>query len=242
MEPIIMVLVYKIFNMRKYLLFSCLIFLTLYTNGQIVPIGTIIKTNSLNSVNIILNIPGDIFNTFSYRVQGVVVQGGSKSPIVENGFVIKERNNSLLPDILNAQKISSNNGILDFTKTIDLDTRGGRDYHIRAYIINSFGQVSYSQVREFETPENFCYVNPCFNFGRCINSIAGPLCLCSSIHCGDCCADRAEDVSCPGGQLNNCSRFSRNRIAVNESVNKYNYFNSIIKKSTNNSIWEFFSK
>jgi hypothetical protein len=104
MEPIIMALVYKIFNMRKYLLFSCFIFLTLYTNGQIVPIGTIIKTNSLNSVNIILNIPEDVFNTFSYRVQGVVVQGGSKSPIVENGFVIKERNNSLLPDILNAQK------------------------------------------------------------------------------------------------------------------------------------------
>jgi hypothetical protein len=65
---------------------------------------------------------------------------------------------------------------------------------------------------------DYCNPNPCFNFGVCENSFSGPLCTCTDAHCGDCCADRADEETCPGGMLQECSRFSAQARSDSSSV------------------------
>ena len=94
MGPIIMQLVFKIFNMKR---FSFLFTFTLYVlslsnqiQAQVVPIGTMKLTNKLHTLSLQDLGSGPDNNWPQFRLKGIIQQQGSKAAIVEKGFVFKE--------------------------------------------------------------------------------------------------------------------------------------------------------
>jgi hypothetical protein len=235
-EPTTMVLVYKIFKMKKYLLFLFLTCLTLFTKGQIIPIGTIIKTNKLHTVTI--SDDGNISNDNwpKFRLNGTIQQGGSKAEIVQSGFVIKEGYYGTYPDLQNARVVDVSSGLNNFSAIVTFPqpenaNRGlGSLYSVRAFLLNSFGQASYSEEILVQVPYNYCEIDPCLNGSTCISSSLGPYCYCSVDFCSDCCSAPA-DVYCPGGGEYPC-RYSTNELATNDSFKKNKYFNTLINQNT----------
>lgn len=232
MEPTIMQLVCKIFNMR----ILYIIFILLFTNNvisQVIPIGTVIKGKRLPTLQSDNNQNQD---NSSATLYGIIKINDSKLNIVENGFVILSATDPRIPDVLNARQVIVSAGISNFEITIS-DFASNVTYKYRAYAKNSKNEYAYSQVLNFTTFTNFCAVNPCKNAASCTSFAFGALCSCSIIFCGDCCAQPA-DSGCPGGGDQLCPISSQYEIAISTFTEKIKFYNSIIKTTNKNSLWD----
>ncbi len=216
--------------MQKLLLF--LLLFSDFASAQVVPIG-IIKGKRLPSVNTV-NEPN--YNNSNATLYGSIKLNVSKLTIKENGFVVLNNSNISTPTIDNARKIIVAGGILDFSITID-DFSSNTAYKYRAYATNSNNETAYSNLMTFTTSTNYCEVNPCKNGASCTSLSSGPICLCTIDFCGDCCAQQASDLACPGGSENLCPQVITNTAASILTI-KNNYYNTIIKSTSDNNIWK----
>ena len=240
MVPIIMQLAYKIFKMKN-ILSLILVFLSINIQAQVIPVGTIKKTNKLHTLSI-SDLGAEPLNNWPrFQLKGTIQVHGSKAAIIENGFVFKEGYYGTLPDLQNANRIVPvSNGTGDFIAIIgDFPQPSSRFegtiYSVRSYAKNSFGQVSYSDEYIIQVNYNFCELNPCMNGGGCINSSIGPICACTISFCGECCAQLANDTNCPGGAEYSC-RYANNIASSLQSL-KNAYQNKIIKTKVGIDIW-----
>ena len=119
----------------------------------------------------------------------------------------------------------------------DVNRGLGSLFSVRAFLLNSFGQASYSEEIIIQVPYNYCEIDPCLNGSACISSSLGPYCYCSVDFCSDCCSAPANDY-CPGGGEYSCP-YSTNELATNENFKKNKYFNTLIKQNilTTTSNW-----
>jgi hypothetical protein len=220
--------------MQKLLLF--LLLFSGFASAQVIPVGTIIKGKRLPAL---YSGSETDLNNSSATLYGTIKVNDSKLSIKENGFVVLENSETNLPTTNNARKVMVAGGIADFSITID-DFKSNTTYKYRAYAINSKDEVAYSSVVIFTTYTNFCEINPCKNGATCTSSITGALCLCTVYFCGDCCARLATDppdYSCPGSSFNVCPLIMESSASSTLTI-KNNYYNSIIKSTSDNNIWK----
>jgi hypothetical protein len=229
----------------KYIFSIIFIFLTFSIQAQVIPVGTIKKTNKLHTISI-TDIGAEPLNNWPrFQFKGTIQQNGSKASIVENGFVFKEGYYGTFPDLQNASRVVQvSNGTADFIATIGdfpqpISKFLGTIYSVRAYAKNSFGQVSYSEEIIAQVMYNFCEINPCKNGAGCINYISGPICTCTIAFCGDCCAQLADERACPGGNEQLCPYsipIAKNTnlkfIKINENLSNKNIWYSSQTKAT----------
>lgn len=239
MESTIMQPAYKIFKMRIFFILLLLVF-TDCSFAQVIPVGTIKKTNKLNSVTITDLGAAPLNNWPRFQFKGSIQTNGSNAAIVENGFVFKEGYYETLPSLQNADRVVSvSSGLSDFIATIGdfpQPSSLGTLYAVRAYIKNSFGQVSYSEEYIIQVNYNYCELSPCLNGAGCISGNLGPICLCTIDFCDNCCSALASDPYCPGGGEWSCN-VNYNTAASTQTL-KYKYQNSLIKANTQISIWD----
>jgi len=207
-----------------FLLFS------IYSNAQVIPIGTVIKGKRLPTL-FSENVPYE--DNSSATLYGSIKINDSKLSIVENGFVILLNSDAQSPNISNARRVIVSGGTANFQTTLN-DFASNTTYKYRAYAKNSKGEYAYSQIITFTTFRNYCEINPCKNAGTCTSYISGPICKCTIIFCGDCCVQLA-DASCPGGGEQLCPYFSP--IAYADNLDKNKFQNNIIKTATFKNIW-----
>jgi hypothetical protein len=244
MGPIIMQLVFKIFNMKR---FSFLFTFTLYVlslsnqiQAQVVPIGTMKLTNKLHTLSLQDLGSGPDNNWPQFRLKGIIQQQGSKAAIVENGFVFKEGDYGTNPDLQNAYRIVPvSTGTSDYTAIVgnfpQPSSVFGTYYAVRAYAKNSFGQVSYSNEYVILVDYNACAINPCKNGATCTSISASAVCSCTINYCGNCCAQLADPIYCPGGGEQLCPVASP--IAYADNLDKNKFQNNMIKTTTFKNIW-----
>lgn len=241
MESTIMQPAYKIFKMRIFFILLLLVF-NVCSFAQVIPVGTIKKTNKLNSVTITDLGAAPLNNWPRFQFKGSIQTNGSNAAIVENGFVFKEGYYETLPSLQNADRVVSvSSGLSDFIATIsDFPQPSSRSlgtlYSVRAFIKNSFGQISYSDEYIIQVNYNYCELSPCLNGSGCLNSSLGPICLCTIDFCDNCCSALASDPYCPGGGEVSCN-VNYNTAASTQTL-KYKYQNSLIKANTQISIWD----
>jgi hypothetical protein len=207
-----------------FLLFS------IYSNAQVIPIGTVIKGKRLPTL-FSENVPHE--DNSSATLYGSIKINDSKLSIVENGFVILLNSDPQSPNISNARQVIVSGGTANFQTTLN-DFASNTSYKYRAYAKNSKGEYAYSQVITFTTFRNYCETNPCKNAGTCTSYFSGPICKCTIIFCGDCCVQLA-DASCPGGGEQLCPYTSP--IAYADNLNKNKFQNNIIKPATLKYTW-----
>jgi hypothetical protein len=207
-----------------FLLFS------IYSNAQVIPIGTVIKGKRLPTL-FSENVPNEDNN--SATLYGSIKINDSKLSIVENGFVILLSSDAQSPNISNARRVIVSGGTANFQTTLN-DFASNTTYKYRAYAKNSKGEYAYSQIITFTTFRNYCEVNPCKNAGTCTSYVFGAVCLCTINFCGDCCAQLADD-RCPGGGEQTCPVASP--IAYADNLNKNKFQNNIIKPAILKNIW-----
>jgi hypothetical protein len=207
-----------------FLLFS------IYSNAQVIPIGTVIKGKRLPTL-FSENVPHE--DNSSATLYGSIKINDSKLSIVENGFVILLNSDPQSPNISNARQVIVSGGTANFQTTLN-DFASNTSYKYRAYAKNSKGEYAYSQVITFTTFRNYCETNPCKNAGTCTSYFSGPICKCTIIFCGDCCVQLADD-SCPGGGEQLCPYTSP--IAYADNLNKNKFQNNIIKPATLKYTW-----
>jgi hypothetical protein len=221
----------------KNIFFTFFTFISITIQAQVIPVGTIKKTNKLHTISI-TDIGAEPLNNWPrFQFKGTIQQNGSKAPIIENGFVFKEGYYGTFPDLQNASRVVQvSNGTSDFIATIgDFPQPSskilGTIYSVRAYAKNSFGQVSYSEELIAQVIYNFCEINPCKNGAGCINSGTGPICACTITFCGECCAQLADDRYCPGGGEQSCPY----SIPIAKNINMK--FIKINENLSNKNIW-----
>lgn len=217
-----------------------LVFLSINLQAQVIPVGTIKKTNKLHTLSI-SDLGAEPLNNWPrFQLKGTIQVHGSKAAIIENGFVFKEGYYGTLPDLQNANRIVPvSNGTSDFIATIGdfpqpTSIQEGTIYSVRSYAKNSFNQVSYSDEFIIQVNYNYCEINPCKNGAGCINTGVGPLCACTIAFCGNCCAQLADDTYCPNGEYS-CTY--ANNIASSLQSLKNAYQNKIIKTKVGIDIW-----
>jgi hypothetical protein len=211
-----------------FLLFS------IYSNAQVIPIGTVIKGKRLPTL-FSENVPYE--DNSSATLYGSIKINDSKLSIVENGFVILLNSDAQSPNISYGRKVMVSGGTANFQTTLN-DFASNTTYKYRAYAKNSKGEYAYSQIITFTTFRNYCEINPCKNAGTCTSYFSGPICKCTIIFCGDCCVQLA-DASCPGGGEQVCpfeptaSNINIKIIQLNESLTMSNkwYNNQITNKA-----------
>ena len=211
-----------------FLLFS------IYSNAQVIPIGTVIKGKRLPTL-FSENVPYE--DNSSATLYGSIKINDSKLSIVENGFVILLNSDAQSPNISYGRKVMVSGGTANFQTTLN-DFASNTTYKYRAYAKNSKGEYAYSQVITFTTFRNYCETNPCKNAGTCTSYFWGLECKCTINFCGDCCVQLA-DASCPGGGEQVCpfdptaSNINIKIIQLNESLTMSNkwYNNQITNKA-----------
>lgn len=221
----------------KNILSVILIFLSINIQAQVIPIGTIKKTNKLVTIvnEEINNWQENGWPNFGFKA--AIQYNGSKSPIIETGFVAKEGYYGTLPILQNATKFTSGFGNFssfegtmgDFPQPTGLTTI----YSVRAFAKNSFGQVSYSNEVIININYNHCVNNPCVNGAGCYSGPFGAICQCTIYFCDNCCSQPADPDHCPGGGEYSCNVY----IATSLQSLKNNYQNKIIKAKIENNIW-----
>ena len=209
-----------------FLLFS------IYSNAQVIPIGTVIKGKRLPTL-FSENVPYE--DNSSATLYGSIKINDSKLSIVENGFVILLNSDAQSPNISYGRKVMVSGGTANFQTTLN-DFASNTTYKYRAYAKNSKGEYAYSQVITFTTFRNYCEVDPCKNAASsCTSSTLGAICRCTISFCGECCAQLADPVSCPGGGDQICNVASP--IAYSDNLDKNKFQNNIIKTATFKNIW-----
>mgnify|MGYP000323960770 CR=1 FL=1 len=211
-----------------FLLFS------IYSNAQVIPIGTVIKGKRLPTL-FSENVPHE--DNSSATLYGSIKINDSKLSIVENGFVILLNSDAQSPNISYGRKVMVSGGTANFQTTLN-DFASNTSYKYRAYAKNSKGEYAYSQIITFTTFRNYCEINPCKNAGTCTSYFSGAECKCTINFCGDCCVQLA-DASCPGGGEQVCpfdptaSNINIKIIQLNESLTMSNkwYNNQITNKA-----------
>jgi hypothetical protein len=227
--------------MKRRLLLIFFIFLVKLIQAQTIPIGTIIKGKRLPSL--FVNVTSTSVAADNI-LQGVIKLNDSKLTINETGFVILSNNSPGTPTISNGRRVIVSAGVHDFSANID-DLPPSTTYKVRAYAINAKNEIAYSNIFIRTTEINFCYVNPCKNGGTCISTLSGPLCQCTNIFCGNCCAQLASDFSdptnfsCPGSSLNSCPDLSNAKI---KQINKIKINESLVDRRTEKNIWSLKSQ
>jgi hypothetical protein len=209
-----------------FLLFS------IYSNAQVIPIGTVIKGKRLPTL-FSENVPYE--DNSSATLYGSIKINDSKLSIVENGFVILLNSDPQSPNISNARQVIVSGGTANFQTTLN-DFASNTSYKYRAYAKNSKGEYAYSQIITFTTFRNYCEINPCKNAGTCTSYFSGAVCLCTINFCGDCCVQLA-DASCPGGGEQLCPDRVDSPIAYADNLDKNKFQNNIIKTATFKNIW-----
>jgi len=209
-----------------FLLFS------IYSNAQVIPIGTVIKGKRLPTL-FSENVPYE--DNSSATLYGSIKINDSKLSIVENGFVILLNSDAQSPNISYGRKVMVSGGTANFQTTLN-DFASNTTYKYRAYAKNSKGEYAYSQVITFTTFRNYCEINPCKNAGTCTSYFSGAVCLCTINFCGDCCVQLA-DASCPGGGEQLCPDRVDSPIAYADNLDKNKFQNNIIKTATFKNIW-----
>jgi len=209
-----------------FLLFS------IYSNAQVIPIGTVIKGKRLPTL-FSENVPHE--DNSSATLYGSIKINDSKLSIVENGFVILLNSDPQSPNISNARQVIVSGGTANFQTTLN-DFASNTSYKYRAYAKNSKGEYAYSQIITFTTFRNYCEINPCKNAGTCTSYFSGAVCLCTINFCGDCCVQLA-DASCPGGGEQLCPDRVDSPIAYADNLDKNKFQNNIIKTATFKNIW-----
>ena len=209
-----------------FLLFS------IYSNAQVIPIGTVIKGKRLPTL-FSENVPYE--DNSSATLYGSIKINDSKLSIVENGFVILLNSDAQSPNISYGRKVMVSGGTANFQTTLN-DFSSNTTYKYRAYAKNSKGEYAYSQVITFTTFRNYCEINPCKNAGTCTSYFSGAVCLCTINFCGDCCVQLA-DASCPGGGEQLCPDRVDSPIAYADNLDKNKFQNNIIKTATFKNIW-----
>jgi hypothetical protein len=173
----------------------------------------------------------------NFGFKATIQYNGSKSPIIETGFVAKEGYYETLPNLQNATKFTSGFGnSSSFEGTMGdfpQPTGFGTIYSVRAFAKNSFGQVSYSNEVIININYNHCANNPCNNGAGCYSGPFGAICQCTIYFCDNCCSQPADPDYCPGGGEVSCNVL----IASSLQSLKYNYQNKIIKVKIDNNIW-----
>jgi len=223
----------KLLKMHK--IIFLFLFFSIYSNAQVIPIGTVIKGKRLPTL-FSENVPNE--DNSSATLFGSIKINDSKLSIVENGFVILLNSDVQSPNISNARQVIVSGGTANFQTTLN-DFASNTSYKYRAYAKNSKGEYAYSQIITFTTFKNFCEVNPCKNAASCTSHSFGPLCLCTIDFCGDCCAQQADPFYCPGGVENLCPLVINNTAASNFTL-KSEYYNTKIKGEPVNRVWENF--
>jgi hypothetical protein len=208
-----------------FLLFS------IYSNAQVIPIGTVIKGKRLPTL-FSENVPNKDNN--SATLYGSIKINDSKLSIVENGFVILLNSDLQSPNISNARQVIVSGGTANFQTTLN-DFASNTTYKYCAYAKNSKGEYAYSQVITFTTFRNYCEINPCKNAGTCTSNVFGAVCLCTINFCGDCCVQLADPIYCPGGGEQLCPVASP--IAYADNLDKNKFQNNMIKTATFKNIW-----
>jgi hypothetical protein len=213
------------------------LFFSIYAHSQVVPIGTVIKGKRLPTLTT-GNLPDK--NNRSATLYGSIKINDSKLSIVENGFVVLATSDSRVPDFFNATKFAVATGIGDFQTTIN-SFASNTSYKYRAYAKNSKGELAYSQIITFTTFTDYCEINPCKNAASLCTSYSwGPTCTCTWQFCGNCCAQLADEVRCPGGAEYTCDIiYARGKnlnlkiIQINERLTMNNkwYNNQIANKA-----------
>jgi len=209
-----------------FLLFS------IYSNAQVIPIGTVIKGKRLPTL-FSENVPYE--DNSSATLYGSIKINDSKLSIVENGFVILLNSDAQSPNISYGRKVMVSGGTANFQTTLN-DFASNTTYKYRAYAKNSKGEYAYSQIITFTTFRNYCEINPCKNAGTCTSYFSGAVCLCTINFCGDCCVQLA-DASCPGGGEQLCPDRVDSPIAYADNLNKNKFQNNIIKPATLKYTW-----
>jgi hypothetical protein len=209
-----------------FLLFS------IYSNAQVIPIGTVIKGKRLPTL-FSENVPYE--DNSSATLYGSIKINDSKLSIVENGFVILLNSDAQSPNISYGRKVMVSGGTANFQTTLN-DFASNTTYKYRAYAKNSKGEYAYSQIITFTTFRNYCEINPCKNAGTCTSYFSGAVCLCTINFCGDCCVQLA-DESCPGGGEQLCPDRVDSPIAYADNLDKNKFQNNIIKTATFKNIW-----
>jgi hypothetical protein len=209
-----------------FLLFS------IYSNAQVIPIGTVIKGKRLPTL-FSENVPHE--DNSSATLYGSIKINDSKLSIVENGFVILLNSDAQSPNISYGRKVMVSGGTANFQTTLN-DFASNTTYKYRAYAKNSKGEYAYSQIITFTTFRNYCEINPCKNAGTCTSYFSGAVCLCTINFCGDCCVQLA-DASCPGGGEQLCPDRVDSPIAYADNLDKNKFQNNIIKTATFKNIW-----
>jgi len=209
-----------------FLLFS------IYSNAQVIPIGTVIKGKRLPTL-FSENVPYE--DNSSATLYGSIKINDSKLSIVENGFVILLNSDAQSPNISYGRKVMVSGGTANFQTTLN-DFASNTTYKYRAYAKNSKGEYAYSQIITFTTFRNYCEINPCKNAGTCTSYFSGAVCLCTINFCGDCCVQLA-DASCPGGGEQLCPDRVDSPIAYADNLDKNKFQNNIIKTATFKNIW-----
>ena len=215
---------YKIIYL--FLLFS------IYSNAQVIPIGTVIKGKRLPTL-FSENVPYE--DNSSATLYGSIKINDSKLSIVENGSVILLNSDAQSPNISYGRKVMVSGGTANFQTTLN-DFASNTTYKYRAYAKNSKGEYAYSQIITFTTFRNYCEINPCKNAGTCTSYFSGAVCLCTINFCGDCCVQLA-DASCPGGGEQLCPDRVDSPIAYADNLDKNKFQNNIIKTATFKNIW-----
>jgi hypothetical protein len=215
---------YKIIYL--FLLFS------IYSNAQVIPIGTVIKGKRLPTL-FSENVPYE--DNSSANLYGSIKINDSKLSIVENGSVILLNSDAQSPNISYGRKVMVSGGTANFQTTLN-DFASNTTYKYRAYAKNSKGEYAYSQIITFTTFRNYCEINPCKNAGTCTSYFSGAVCLCTINFCGDCCVQLA-DASCPGGGEQLCPDRVDSPIAYADNLDKNKFQNNIIKTATFKNIW-----
>ena len=209
-----------------FLLFS------IYSNAQVIPIGTVIKGKRLPTL-FSENVPYE--DNSSATLYGSIKINDSKLSIVENGFVILLNSDAQSPNISYGRKVMVSGGTANFQTTLN-DFASNTTYKYRAYAKNSKGEYAYSQIITFTTFRNYCEINPCKNAGTCTSYFSGAVCLCTINFCGDCCVQLA-DASCPGGGEQLCPDRVDSPIAYADNLDKNKFQNNIIKPATLKYTW-----
>jgi hypothetical protein len=209
-----------------FLLFS------IYSNAQVIPIGTVIKGKRLPTL-FSENVPYE--DNSSATLYGSIKINDSKLSIVENGFVILLNSDAQSPNISYGRKVMVSGGTANFQTTLN-DFASNTTYKYRAYAKNSKGEYAYSQIITFTTFRNYCEINPCKNAGTCTSYFSGAECLCTINFCGDCCVQLA-DESCPGGGEQLCPDRVDSPIAYADNLDKNKFQNNIIKTATFKNTW-----
>lgn len=234
--------------MNKFFIIILFFFVFNYTKAQVVPIGTIIKTNKLPDIEFNPSASSIINNETVITCSARIIDKGSKATIIEKGFLVRTNYNSTIPlTIENSRKFRVLTGSSNFNYEIIITPQNFPEFNFinnmnliayRAYAINSFGQVIYSDDTGSDfVALNHCLNSPCRNGAGCINlGIGNFRCDCPPEYCGDCCAFITDITNsfCSSGE-NFCNSYYQ---YLTVDYKKVKYYDSIIKPSSQQkSIW-----